>query len=212
MSFTMLDTSKDSNAQESISMTIYSSTKALPYVYICTHKETGKFYIGYRMGNVKLNTPSHLDLPKYKTSSKIVRPNWQDYTPTILAEFFDPSHAYSFEQQMIFDNWKNPLLLNKHYANDVHKQFRCTGHSDATKQKLKKPRGPQSVEICLKKSKPHSDETRQKMRKPRSDEHKQNMRKPHGPHKQVECPHCGTIGGISAMKRWHFDTCPKKPY
>jgi hypothetical protein len=24
---------------------------------------------------------------------------------------------------------------------------------------------------------------------------------------QVACPHCGKSGGISAMKRWHFDNC-----
>jgi predicted RNA-binding Zn-ribbon protein involved in translation (DUF1610 family) len=25
--------------------------------------------------------------------------------------------------------------------------------------------------------------------------------------KKVECPNCGKIGGISTMKRWHFDNC-----
>jgi hypothetical protein len=27
------------------------------------------------------------------------------------------------------------------------------------------------------------------------------------PKPKVECPHCSKIGGISAMKRWHFDNC-----
>ena len=26
--------------------------------------------------------------------------------------------------------------------------------------------------------------------------------------KEVECPHCGKIGGVNAMKRYHFDKCP----
>lgn len=25
--------------------------------------------------------------------------------------------------------------------------------------------------------------------------------------KKVSCPHCGKVGGYSAMKRWHFDNC-----
>ena len=117
-------------------MNIYSSDKAVPYVYVCTHKETNQFYIGYRMANVRLNVPSHLDLPEYKTSSTTVRPDWENYTWTIVAEFFDPSDAYTFEQQMIFDNWENPLLLNEHY-NLGENQFRTSGPcSDKTKQKM----------------------------------------------------------------------------
>jgi len=42
---------------------------------------------------------------------------------------------------------------------------------------------------------------------PKSEKHKQNLRKP----KQlVTCPHCDIIGGISVMKRWHFDNCKQK--
>ena len=26
----------------------------------------------------------------------------------------------------------------------------------------------------------------------------------------VECPHCGKLGGASAMKQWHFDNCKEK--
>jgi hypothetical protein len=38
----------------------------------------------------------------------------------------------------------------------------------------------------------HSDETREKMRKPKE---------------VVCCPNCGQQGGISQMKRWHYDNC-----
>ena len=236
-------------------MTIYSSDKAAPYVYICTHKDTNQFYIGYRERNVKLNLPSHLDLPEYKTSSMKVRPDWPNYTWTIIAEFFDPSHAYTFEQQMIFDNWGNPLLLNRH-CNIGKNQFRVSGvspkkgiltgpngkkgkpngrlgiptgpnkgrgkpHSDGwrgytyseeSKQKMRKPK---SEEHKQKLRKPRSEESKQKMRKPKSEEHKQNMRKPKGkqqnPAPKIECPHCGLVGGTSAMKHYHFDNCKKKP-
>ena len=31
-----------------------------------------------------------------------------------------------------------------------------------------------------------------------------------GPSATLLCPHCGIVGGIGAMKRWHFDNCPKR--
>jgi hypothetical protein len=120
-------------------MTIYSSDKAVPYVYICTHKETNQFYIGYREKNVKLNRPSHLDLPEYKTSSTTVNPDFHDYTWTIVAEFFDPSHAYTFEQQLIFDNWENPLLLNGYYRLGEQKQFRNIGGKPSGRKGIPSP-------------------------------------------------------------------------
>ena len=30
-------------------------------------------------------------------------------------------------------------------------------------------------------------------------------------HKLTTCPHCGKEGGITIMKRWHFDNCKEKP-
>jgi hypothetical protein len=134
----------------SISMTIYPSDKAVPYVYICTHKETNQFYIGYREVNVRLNRPSHLDLPEYKTSSKVVNPEWENYTWTIVAEFFDPSHAYSFEQQLIFDNWENPLLLNGYYRLGVHTQFRNRGPRGKPSPLKGRPSGKKGIPSPLK--------------------------------------------------------------
>ena len=230
-------------------MTTYSSDKAVPYVYICTHKETNQFYSGYREANVKLNRPSHLDLPEYKTSSTTIRPDFPNYTWTIVAEFFDPSHAYIFEQQLICDNWDNPLLLNGYYRLGEHKQFRSSGPAwnkgkpsplrGRPSPRKGKPSGPQQNPSGRKgmppwnkgistgpngkkgipsgrKGKPSPLRGRPSPLKgvpgkPRSQESKQKMRKPKGPQKQVICPHCGKDGGITNMKRYHFDNCPKKP-
>lgn len=92
----------------------YVSTKTLPYVYMGTHKITNKFYIGYREMN---NRPSHKDLYTYKTSSKVVKPIFNEFNWIILAEFYDGNDAYDFEQYLINSHWDNPLLLNKncHY-------------------------------------------------------------------------------------------------
>ena len=39
---------------------------------------------------------------------------------------------------------------------------------------------------------------------PKSEEHKTNMRIPK---EKTTCPHCKQVGGISQMKRWHFNNC-----
>ena len=124
-------------ANRSNSMSIYSSEKALPYVYICTHNITGDFYIGYREANIK---PSHLDLPEYKTSSTKVHSNFQNYNWTIVAEFFDGESAYDFEQELIHINWGNPNLLNEncHYGKSRFKtNLKGVPKSDAHVEKLK---------------------------------------------------------------------------
>ena len=63
--------------------------------------------------------------------------------------------------------------------------------SEETKQKLKAYTGEKSSMF----GKTHSEETINKMKKPKL---------------KVECDNCGMIGGISAMKRWHFENCKNK--
>lgn len=71
--------------------------------------------------------------------------------------------------------------------------------SDETKKKLSDAnlgkRRPEEVTEKIRKArigKLHSPESIRKMKKPKP---------------IVRCPHCGKEGGISVMKRWHFDNC-----
>ena len=139
----------------------------MPYVYMCIHKETTHFYIGYRENN---KIPSTADLPQYKTSSKIVKPDFENYQFLIIAEFLDKESAYDFEQQLIFENWSHPLLLNKQYRlPNGEKKFK-SGMKDkkltaAQKKKLSKIR-------TGKKKKPLTQEQKEKHRvAQRSEEH-----------------------------------------
>ena len=131
-------------------MNIYS-TKIYPYVYVCTHKITGHYYIGYRSAN---SVSSDIDLPKYKTSSLIVKPDFENYNWQILAEFFNGDDAYDFEQQLISEHWNDPLLLNEHHRHHCDGRFKSkTGRivSDETKEKLRqanlgKKYSPETIE------------------------------------------------------------------
>jgi len=107
-------------------MYIYKSTQLRPYVYICIHKETGQFYIGYREDNVRLNRTSDIDFPRYRSSSKVVKPSFQDYDWYIVAECSTGIDAYDIEQQMIFENWDNSLLINKSCQYGNKKRFKSS--------------------------------------------------------------------------------------
>lgn len=82
-----------------------------PYVYKCIHKVTGEFYFGYRSQN---KMDAELDLGHvYFTSSKIVKPIFDQFDYTILARFDTKFEAHTFEQSMIKEHWDDPLLLNR---------------------------------------------------------------------------------------------------
>ena len=115
---------------------IYTSEKVLPYVYRLDDPITGEFYIGYREAN---KIPSHLDLPKYKTSSKNIYPIFDNFSWMIVAEFFDGSEAYNYEQKMIYENWNDTLLLNENCRYNG-KQFRLSHHTEEAKRKISKSR------------------------------------------------------------------------
>jgi hypothetical protein len=152
-------------------MIIYRSTKVMPYVYMCVNKITGQIYIGYREYNIKIGKTSDIDFPEYKTSSKVVNPNFNDYDWYIIAEFYNGNDAYDFEQQLISENWDNPLLLNKHCCLNKER-WKPGTMSDKTKRKiseshvgkLKSEETKRKMSVAKKKSRlPCSEETKRKL-------------------------------------------------
>lgn len=81
-------------------MDIYKKSKtALPYVYRCTERETGRFYIGYRFKNY---VPAKEDLgTHYFTSNNYVKENFDKFDYEIVAEFPDRKSAFAYETQLI---------------------------------------------------------------------------------------------------------------
>ena len=211
-------------------MNIYTSDIPKPYVYICIHKITEKIYIGYREYNVKLKLTSDIDFPLYRTSSKIVNPNFNDYYWYIVAEFNNGNDAYEVEQQLIFEHWNNPLLINQ-YCDHSHKR-RWKPVKDVwnkgityTKEQKEKQnisglakgqgwnRGLKNSQIPWNKDTTGLQEAWNKGKfgeqatwfgKKHTQESRLKMCKPK---EKIECPTCKKIGGISQMKRWHFKNC-----
>ena len=108
-----------------------------PYVYRLIHKQTGQFYIGYRCAN-KLSPEE--DIIIYQSSSKTVKTmGFNNFNIEIVAMFFSKLDAYDYEQQLIYENIDNELILNKSvYING--KRFVNHGHTDETKRKMSESR------------------------------------------------------------------------
>ncbi len=80
------------------------------YVYRCVHKETNRFYIGYREAN---NLPPVQDLGKaYFTSSKVVSKNFSDYNYEVLAEYDTGKMAFDVEQRLLYELRNDKMLIN----------------------------------------------------------------------------------------------------
>jgi len=213
-------------------MNIYS-TKVMPYVYMCIHKKTGKFYIGYRCANVSYNRPSHLDFPKYKSSCKEIKQNFSEYDWIIIAEFFDSDSAYDCEQLSIYENWNNTLLMNENCFH-LKKRFKSKPLTAVHKKA-----------ISAAQSKPKTDKHKKKLSEANIGNHWFNDGKisvqskecPPGfnpgriivsnegfssergrkagqtnlgkNQKIIICPHCSKFGG-NVLRRYHFDNCDRK--
>lgn len=125
-----------------------------PYVYRLSHKVTGQFYIGYRCANKEI---SIVDLPKYKSSSKVVAElGFDNFNWEILKEFDDGELAYDYEQLLISEHIGNILCINKHYVKDGQLRMKLTCHTDDSKRIIREARAKQ---------KPFSAEARKRMSK-----------------------------------------------
>jgi hypothetical protein len=170
-------------------MTSTSIYQVLPlsYVYRLDNPTTGEFYFGFRKAN---KVPASQDLGiDYFTSSKYVEPRFDEFNYTIIQEFVDPLEAYDLEQFLIFQELKNPLMLNRRCHYGSKKRFTPSGNlvSSETRAKISsankgKSKGPQSEEHKAKlstanKGKSTSKQSRAKMSAakigiPKSEEHK----------------------------------------
>jgi hypothetical protein len=91
------------------------------YVYKITHRETGQFYFGSRVANIRLNREPEKDFwVEYFSSSDVIKELIRTYGidifhTEILLKNIDADEVYWKEQQFIKENISNPLCMNLHY-------------------------------------------------------------------------------------------------
>ena len=90
-------------------------------------------------------------------------------------------------------------------------------HTEETKEKIKEARANQVMFSHLEETKKKisdslighsvSDDTRKLI----SEKTKGKSKSTKGqPKRKIDCPHCGKVGAIAMMYRWHFDNCKLK--
>jgi len=162
---------------------------------------------------------------------------WNKYGPSAFTfavfDYCDVEDLYAYEQILLDLHVGEDYCYNT--AEDAKAPMRGRKHTEASRAKISeaqkgeknhmwgktlseehkaKLRLPKSEETKQKisesmKGKTQSEETKRKiseahMGKTLSEAHKQKMRKPK---RKVTCTHCNKVGGISTMKRYHFDNC-----
>lgn len=103
-----------------------------PYVYKVRHITTGQYYIGFRCQN---KHEPWVDFGNYyKTSSSVVKSNFDLFELCFIKVFTDKESAYDAEQQLIFDNWTDPFILNRSCFKGKHRFSLINGtHTDEWK-------------------------------------------------------------------------------
>jgi|LakMenE01Jun11ns_1017448.scaffolds.fasta_scaffold9959694_124 hypothetical protein len=108
----------------------------LSYVYRLDNPTTGEFYFGFRKAN---KVPANQDLGiDYFTSSKTVEPRFQEFNYTIIQEFVDPLEAYDLEQFLIYQELKNPLMLNRRCHHGSKIRFTTSGKKQSEESNAKR--------------------------------------------------------------------------
>lgn len=200
--------SENSNTQESISMTIYTIIPPT-VIYIKEHLVTKKKYLGKTTAK---------DPFKYKGSGVYwkdhIRVHGPEHVQTTI--IFGPCTDSDVISKFAVDfSIKNNIVDSDDWAN-----LRIENGLDGGITGISSPNKGKHCSIKTKKKmsdvrlgKPKTTETKKKMSKPKSAEHCQSISKGKTgvSHRKIECPHCGKIGGINTMGRWHFDHCKLKP-
>jgi hypothetical protein len=188
-------------------------------LYIKRHKVTGLMYFGKTVKE---------DINSYKGSGKHwkshIKEHGVDLVETIWVSdpFINKNDIIEFATLFseLFDivnssQWANLTVENGIDGGDsgVYPHW-LIGHIDSEQTKKKRSESLKGInngmygktgELNPFYGKSHSQETLMKLKKPKTEEAKKKYREASRP--ITECPHCGKIGQVSIMKRWHFDNC-----
>jgi hypothetical protein len=218
MSFTRFPSPRTLILKESISMTIYIKPTVL---YILQHSITGLKYFG----------KTTQDISKYKGSgvywTSHIKKHGKEHVVTLWVSdpYIDSDAIVEFA--LSFSEEHN-IVKSKDWANIKPENGLDGGGATGPRGPYKKQRTPSGrrgpngrrgipTGLSPKKGKPSGQIPWNKGKtigpnKSRGVPRGPNKGRgtPHGPQAKVTCPHCGKIGGVGNMKRWHFDKCPKK--
>jgi group I intron endonuclease len=145
----------------------------------------------------------------------------------------DEANTLEIKLHEKFNVASNESFYNRAKHTSTGFNFSGVKHTEESRQKMSKPRSDGARQKLSEAKtgennpmfgKKHSDGARKKMSEVQKGENnpmfgkevspetrkklsEANKGVPQGPQEQVQCPYCSKIGGISNMKRYHFDNC-----
>ena len=145
----------------------------LSYVYRLDNPVTGEFYFGFRKAN---KVPASQDLGiEYFTSSKYVEPRFHEFNYTIIQEFNDPFEAYDLEQFLIYQERKNPLMMNRRCHHGSKSRFSTIGTSCSEESNAKRSASMKGRPMSEEHKTKISSANKGKSKGPQSEEHKAKL-------------------------------------
>ncbi len=201
-------------------------------IYKITHRESGKCYIGQSVDVFK-RWKEHSNLAVKKKSlvqRAFVAHGIDRFTFEVVEEcnreMLNDREVYWISYFNAFGEGGYNLTSGGGQGTTVSDKTKAK-MSAALKGRIISEEHRENLSVALKGKKP-SEEHRENLSvahkgKIKSKEHRANLsvahkgKKPSEEHranisaaskgKQVECPHCARVGGINAMRRWHFENC-----
>lgn len=187
------------------------------FVYIWFDKKHHKYYIGRHWGTVD---------DGYVSSSTNMRNNYKnrpsDFKRRIISYVYTCNEDLVAEEQRWLDMIKLEELNTRYYNKTLRSN--CPSHfgfkhtEQARKLISESSKGRQFSEYARRRQretmigrKQTSEEKEKRASKLRGLKRSEDVRnKMRGPKPKLLCPHCGKIGGVPGMKRYHFEKCKYK--
>jgi group I intron endonuclease len=205
-------------------------------IYSARNTINNKVYIGFDSNypnrqRIHKSASKNQDCKFYRAIRKY---GWDNFIWEIIYQSTDKDHTLKeMENYFIneYDSFHNGY--NSTFGGDG-----CFGRVRTSEERLKqsiktkgKPK-PQTKEHIRKRTESRvinfksgitpipklSEETKRKISlttrgvsKPMSENHKKNLKCHQNNTTKVDCPHCGKVGQLTNMKRWHFDKCKLRP-
>lgn len=180
------------------------------------------FYIGYTSEfQVSKGYNGTVKSERYKAIWRQERVSHPELFKTIiLSRHSTKDEALAREEflQRFFDVPNNPMYVNMAIArvgfrgaNEHPKGMLNKHHTMESKEKIRKTSTGKKRGKYKSSGKPRKKRTIGWKLAPFTDAHRLALsishRGPRGPYKTTVCPHCGLKGGVSNLKRFHFDNC-----
>lgn len=177
------------------------------HIYKFTHIESNRCYIGQTIQDPNIRRLEHLSRARCNKGAfhlhRAIRLYGENaFLFEVIAEATTLDELNLLEQQFIkqFDSIKNGFNMREGGGNKKHSQ-ESIGRMKESQKAAHARRRSQGRDTFTK--------TRKTSGWTNTETAKKNKSIAALNREKLTCPHCGLIGQISGMKRWHFDNCKK---